>query len=94
MQGLDGSQNTTAVFCDLSKACDREKKLNSTTFPIKLCPEWNHTSITESNDQYFQNSGNILSLWQKVRCGIHQGSILGPLLFLIFINDVGTNKKY
>ena len=82
---------TLAVFCDISKAFD---VINHKIFFYKLsiygvrgiANDW-FLSYLSNRTQYVEIDGNTSSR-EHILCGVPQGSILGPLLYLIYVNDI------
>ena len=83
-----------ATFCDLSNAFDTIStdillhKLN--IYGIRgLASKWIESYLT--NRIQYVNIDSHTSSCLPVRCGDPQGSILGPLLFLMYINDISAS---
>lgn len=90
-EAIDKKDFTLGIFIDLSKAFDT---VNHNILLDKLMHygingvilSW-FTSYLQSRKQYTLYNG-INSKYLNITCGVPQGSILGPLLFLIYVNDL------
>ena len=88
-QTFDNNQFSCIVFCDVSKAFDRvwHKGL---IFKLKQVGiEWINDYL--SNRQQKVVIKNCSSSLRRVNAGVPQGSVLRPLLFLVYANDISES---
>ena len=90
-QSVDDREFSIGIFVDLSKAFDT---INHDILLHKLehygirgiALQWFKDYL--SNRKQYVLYNNCSSKLLSITCGVPQGSILGPLLFIIYINDI------
>ena len=95
-QALDTGDEIRAVFRDFSKAFDKVwhsglifklKAIGISGLHLKLIKSY----LSNRRQRVVLNNG--LSTWKIIPSGVPQGSVLGTLLFLVYINDLCEDIK-
>ena len=96
VDSIEQKKFSSSVFLDSAKAFDT---VNHNILLNKLEYYGIRGVILDLFKSYLQNRpqivkvGGITSNPMTVKCGVPHGSVLGPLLFLIYINDIHKSSE-
>jgi hypothetical protein len=91
---MDNGDRIDAIVIDFSKSFDL---VPHDRLLMKIVISGVDSRIVEWRREFLRgrthrvNVGGEISEEVRVTCGVTQGSVLGPLLFLVYVNDIWRN---
>ena len=95
-EAIENKKFTIGIFLDLSKAfdtVDHSILINKLEYyGIRgIALEWFKSYLSDRSQivKFHEHRSNM----ETITCGVPQGSVLGPLLFLLYVNDIHRSSK-